>query len=82
MSSGRPLNILLSLDEAEEWPKEPYIHGCPKKFKPFGLDPLGSRNNGPGPLMICCRDTYHVWTRTWLRFQTQLDPNFATPYVV
>ena len=39
MASGRPLNILSSLDEAEEWHKQPYIRGLPKKFKPFGLDP-------------------------------------------
>ena len=50
MASGRPLNILSSLDEAEEWHKQPYIRGLPKKFKPFGLDPyLGSWNNSPGP---------------------------------
>ena len=36
MASGTPLNILSSLDEAEEWHKQPYIRGLPKKFKPFG----------------------------------------------
>ena len=35
MASGRPLNILSSLDEAEEWHKQPYIRRLPKKFKPF-----------------------------------------------
>ena len=51
MASGGPLNILSSLDEAEEWHKQPYIRGLPKNFKPFGLDSpyLGSRNNSPGP---------------------------------
>ena len=55
MASGRPLNILSSLDEAEKWHKQLYIRGivgCQKNFKPFGLDTppyLGSRNNSPGP---------------------------------
>jgi hypothetical protein len=46
---GRPLNIILSPEKAEEWHRRPHRHGFPKKFKPFGLDHLGSRNNGPVP---------------------------------
>jgi hypothetical protein len=67
MASGpRPLNILLSPDKAEECT---YILGCPKKIKPFRLDP-GSRNNGPSPLDsrptldIGYRDIVHATSRS------------------
>ena len=69
MASRRPLNILSSLDEAEEWHKQPYIHGLPKKFEPFGLDPpllpqvteqqSGVTNILLFVLLFCC----YSWTR-------------------
>ena len=33
--SGMPLNILSSLDEAEEWHEHPYMCGLPKTIKKF-----------------------------------------------
>ena len=56
MASGRPLNILSSLDEAEEWHKQSYICGLPKKFKPFKLD-------SPPLYLRSWSDSSPPWTR-------------------
>ena len=73
MALGRPLNILSSLDEAEEWHKQPYICGLPKKFKPFGLEPpyLRSRNNSPGPpwIMLLKNSLYIMYLLSEIEIQ-------------
>jgi hypothetical protein len=43
---GRPLNIILSPEKAEEWRRRPHRHGFPKNFKPFGLNPPLTSGHG------------------------------------
>ena len=71
MASGRPLSILSSLDEAEEWHKQPYIHGLPiknKKFKPFGLDPPPPprvTEQHSGSPLVSTHPIVSIWLYQW-----------------